>query len=101
MIPCAGKASEMNGTLKLSEDYLLQKRDVSDGDDFLFNIQNGSVYKLNASTYDFLSLCDGTLDYDTVIQKFCANYLVSLEVAKSDFAPMVKQWIEMRILILG
>jgi len=91
----------MTNTLKLSEDYLLQKRDTPDGDDFLFDIQNGSAYKLNASTYDFLSLCDGSLDYAGVIQKFCSSYSVSEEVAKSDFDPMVEQWIEMKILILG
>jgi len=91
----------MTRTLKLSEDYLLQKRDAPDGDDFLFDIQDGSAYKLNSSAYDFLSLCDGSLDYVGVIQKFCSIYSVSEEVAKSDFDPMVEQWIEMKILILG
>lgn len=91
----------MTGKLKLSEDYLLQKRDAPDGDDFLFDIQNGNAYKLNSSTYDFLSLCDGTADYGVIIRKFCESYSVSPEQAKADFDPMVEKWIEMKILILG
>ena len=95
------RLSEMKNKLKLSECYLLQKRDVPEGDDFLFDIQDGSAYKLNSSAYDFLSLCDGTGDYDAIIQKFCLSYSVSPEQAKSDFDPMVEKWVEMKILILG
>ena len=91
----------MTGKLKLSANYLLQKRDAPEGDDFLFDIQTGSVYKLNSSTYDFLSLCDGTLDYDSVLQKFCGIYSVTPEQAKADFDPLVAKWVEMQILILG
>ena len=101
-IPCAGKGlGEMTGKLKLSEDYLLQKRDAPEGDDFLFDIQNGSAYRINSSTYDFLSLCDGSFDYDGVIRRFCESYQVSPEQAKSDFDPLVNKWVEMKILILG
>ena len=91
----------MTGKLKLSADYLLQKRDAPEGDDFLFDIQNGCVYKINSSAYDFLSLCDGVLDYDAVIRKFCESYPVSPEQAKSDFDPLISKWVEMKILILG
>ncbi len=91
----------MMGKLKLSEDYLLQKRDVPEGDDFLFDIQKGSAYKINSSTYDFLSLCDGTCDYDGVIRRFCESYPVQPELVKSDFDPLVDKWVEMKILILG
>ena len=41
----------MTGRLKLSEDYLLQKRDAPEGDDFLFDIQNGSAYKIERRGY--------------------------------------------------
>ena len=91
----------MTGRLKLSEDYLLQKRDAPEGADFLFDIQNGSAYKINSSSYDFLSLCDGTVDYDAAIRKFSESYSVSPEQVKSDFDPMVEKWVEMKILILG
>ena len=91
----------MMGKLKLSEDYLLQKRDAPEGDDFLFDIQNGSAYKINSSTYDFLSLCDGAFDYDGVIRRFCESYPVQPEQVKSDFDPLVDKWVEMKILILG
>ena len=101
-IPYVGKEiRDMMGKLKLSEDYILQKRDTPEGDDFLFDIQNGNAYKLNSSTYDFLSLCDGVIDYDEVIHRFCEFYSVQPAQVKLDFNPLVEKWVEMKILILG
>lgn len=90
----------MTPKLTLSEDYLLQKKDSPDGSDFIFNIQDGRAYRINASTYDFLSLCNGELGLDDILQKFCSIYAVSIETAKADFEPLVSKWIELKILVL-
>ena len=50
---------EVNKILQLKEEYILHKLDIGNGKFWLFNIENGNVYKLNRISYTILSLIDG------------------------------------------
>ncbi|MBU4228385.1 PqqD family protein [bacterium] len=50
---------EVNKILQLKEEYILHKLDIGNGKFWLFNIENGDVYKLNRISYTILSLIDG------------------------------------------
>lgn len=86
-------------TIKLSEDYMLQKRERSGEDDFLFNIKSGEIYRLNGSAHDFISLCDGKRTYDEVVGEFCHAYRATREQVSADFMPLVAHLMELGIVL--
>ena len=86
-------------TIRLSEDYLLQRRETSGGNDFLFNVKTGEIYRLNGTAHDFLSLCDGKRTYDDVVVEFCRAYRATREQVSEDFRPLVSHLMDLGIVL--
>lgn len=85
--------------IMLSENYVLQSHSESGGNDFLFNIKSGEIYRLNTSSFDFLSLCDGTRGFDAIVDAFCRLYDVKRDLVLADFRPLVAKLTDLGILL--
>jgi len=86
---------------KLSESYSLFKGDFKDTKYFLFNIEDGTIYKLNGVSYDMLSLFDGKKNTDEILGCLLSIYNGNEEQIKSDLLNLVSSWLEKKILISG
>jgi hypothetical protein len=83
----------------LSEDYSLFKGDFKEKKFQLFNIKDGTIYKLNEVSYDMLSLFDGKKSVPGVFNELKKMYNIKEEKLKEDLSKMIKEWIDKKILI--
>jgi len=83
----------------LSEDYSLFKGDFKEKKFQLFNIKDGTIYKLNEVSYDMLSLFDGEKSVPGVLIRLKKMYNIKEEKLKEDLSKMIKEWIDKKILI--
>ena len=89
----------LNKKLVLSEEWNLQKVDLGDSVKYyLLNVKNGDVYKLNDTSYTFLSLFDGSLTCEEVVEQLIQIYDVDREELKKDFEEMISIWLKQKIL---
>ena len=84
--------------MKLSSDYMLHKDENTHPVFFLFNINSGTMFKINETTSDFLSMCDGTKSISDIILMLAKDYKIDYECVKNDFLPLVKKWVDLNIL---
>ena len=84
--------------IKLTKDYMLHKVDGENPAFFLFNIASGKMFKLNTTTYNFLSMCDGTRSISSIITTLAKDYQVDYQHVEKDFLPLIKKWFELNIL---
>ncbi|MEN6460831.1 MAG: PqqD family protein [Syntrophomonas sp.] len=90
-----------DGIYRLSESYSLFKGDFKEVKCFLFNIENGTIYKMNGVSYDMLSLFDGNKNVKEILDLLLNQYIGEKEQIKSDFYDLVRSWLEKKILIAG
>ncbi|MFZ2410365.1 MAG: PqqD family protein [Candidatus Methanoperedens sp.] len=61
-------------TLKIAEQYVLYKLDVNGGLFWLFNIEEGSCFKLNETSFCILSCFDGKASISKIFQQLLSRY---------------------------
>ena len=90
-----------NKVYKLSDSYSLFKGEFNENKYYLFNIEDGTIYRLNEVSYDILVLFDGTRDIETIEEIFINQYQGEHDRMKTDFGNLLKTWINKEILISG
>ena len=94
---------EMTGKPRISSDFMLYKEEGQDEcpEIFLFNVKDGQVFQINATSYDFLNLCDGERSLQDIFHEMSQMYSTSIEVLLKDFLPLISQWQEKGIFQEG
>lgn len=90
-----------NKVYVLSNSYSLFKGEFNEVKYFLFNIEDGTIYRLNEVSYDILSLFDGARDIETVMKVFVNLYQGEQDGMKADIWRLLEIWIDKKILVLG
>jgi len=88
-----------NKVYRLADDYSLFKGDYKEKRYQLFNIANGTIYKLNEVAYDMLSLFDGEKNVKRVLNELKKMYNVEEDELKEDLFRFTNEWAEKKILI--
>jgi len=84
---------------RLADDFSLFKGDFKEKRFQLFNIANGTIFKLNEVAYDMLSLFDGKKKVKGIFNELKKLYNVEAERLKKDLFRLVNEWVEKKILI--
>ena len=84
---------------RLADDFSLFKGDFKEKRFQLFNIANGTIFKLNEVAYDMLSLFDGEKSVQGVLNELKKLYNVDHEQLQNDLYRLVREWVEKQILI--
>ena len=90
---------ESSKKLKTSSDFMLYKGDGESLDFFLFNVKEGQVFQINATSYDFLSLCNGERTLQEIFVEMAKMYSIEGKTLEKDFTPLIEQWSELKIFI--
>lgn len=85
----------------LSNSYSLFKGEFTDKKYYLFNIEDGSIYRLNEVSYDMLALFDGNRDINMVFELFNNIYQGERNTMMSDFKKLLQVWLDKELLIIG
>jgi len=83
----------------LSDNFSLFEGDFNEKRFQLFNIESGTIFKLNEVSYDMLSLFDGGKCVQGVLDELKKLYNVDHEELQNDLYKLVREWVEKRILI--
>jgi hypothetical protein len=83
----------------LSDNFSLFKGDFKEKRFQLFNITNGTIFKLNEVAYDMISLFDGEKSVQGVLNELKKLYNVDHEELQNDLHRLVREWVEKQILI--
>jgi hypothetical protein len=83
----------------LSDHFSLFKGDFKEKRFQLFNIESGTIFKLNEVSYDMLSLFDGEKSVQGVLNEMKKLYNVDYEELQNDLYRLVREWVEKQILI--
>jgi hypothetical protein len=86
----------MNVKYKLLPQYILH----NDGTDkyLLFDTQTGDIYKLNAVSFNILSLCSGEYTSDEIKNKILKMFDVTLDILSKDFNDIIAKFINENII---
>jgi hypothetical protein len=84
---------------ELADDFSLFKGDFKEKRFQLFNITDGTIYKLNEVAYDMLSLFDGEKNVKEVVTELKKLYNVNVEKLKEDLYAVAAEWAAKKILI--
>jgi len=90
-----------NKVYTLSDIYSLFKGEFNENKYYLFNIEDGTIYRLNEVSYDILSLFDGVRNLEKVIEVFINQYQGEPDRMRSDINRLLGTWLDKGILILG
>jgi len=90
-----------NRVYALSNSYSLFKGEFNEEKYFLFNIEDGTIYRLNEVSYDMLLLFDGIRDINTVCEMFNSMYRGEQNTMIFDFKNLLQVWLDKEILITG
>ena len=90
---------EINEMWQLSKNYVLNALDSEKGPFFLFNLENGTIFDLNLTSYFQISLFNGKRTIEEienlVIEKFTSK---NSNVVKKDFVSFIQNLIKEGIL---
>ena len=90
-----------NKIYKLSNSYSLFKGEFNENKFFLFNIEDGTIYRLNEVSYDILSLFDGARDITNILNTVFNRYKGEHDRMKIDFENLMQIWLAKKILVTG
>jgi len=77
--------------LRVAEQYVLYKLDVNEGLFWLFNINEGTCFKLNETSFFILSNIDGKTPTSKILQQFHSRYPdEDPEKVSNDFEEILK-----------
>lgn len=84
---------------ELSSDFSLFKGDFKEHRFQLFNVTDGSIFKLNEVAYDMLSQFDGKKNVREVAFQLKSIYNIDEEKLEEDFSQMIEEWVSKNVLI--
>jgi len=84
----------------LADNFSLFQGDFNHKKFFLFDISEGSIYRLNQVSYDMLSLFDGEKKLSEIFSSLIIDYDVEEAKLREDLNSMVENWINKSILKL-
>lgn len=90
-----------NRIYSLSSSYSLFKGEFNTEKYYLFNIEEGTIYRLNEVSYDIISLFDGFRDINTIIGMFGEQYRGDQDKMKADIERLTGIWLDKSILVQG
>lgn len=90
-----------NKVYTLSNSFSLFKGEFNKEKYFLFNIEDGTIYRLNEVSYDILALFDSVRDIEAVLLRFINLYQGEHDRMKADFGKLLQSWIDKKILVIG
>jgi len=91
----------MDKIYSLSTSYSLFKGEFNENKYFLFNIEDGTIYRLNEVSYDILSLFDGIRNVEKIIELFIALYQGEQDKMMADLKKLIDIWLDKKILVSG
>lgn len=93
--------AQMDKIYRLSDSFSLYKSDIKEKIYYLFNVSDGTIYRLNEVSYDMLSQFDGRQAVGDVLQSLLNLYDVQVQEIESDLNKKISQWLDKKILIEG
>ena len=86
--------------LRIAEQYVLYKLDVNEGLFWLFDVQEGTCFNLNETSFFILSCFDGKASTSGILQKFLSRYPdEDPEKVSNDFKEIVETLKKQNVLI--
>ncbi len=77
--------------LRIAEQYVLYKLDVNEGLFWLFNVREGTCFKLNETSFFILSCVDGKTSTSEILQRLHSRYTdEDPEKVSNDFREIVE-----------
>ncbi|MBM7865393.1 PqqD family peptide modification chaperone [Heliobacterium gestii] len=86
---------------KLADRFSLFKGDFQEARFYLFNIEDGSMFRLNEVSYDMLSLFDGVTTVDAILSRLKSEYRADAQTIDRDFLTLIDSCLDKGILISG
>jgi len=87
-----------NAVFSLSSEYLLYRGKDGESDFFIFNIADGKVFKLNASSYAMIETFDGKRRLSEVVAVLQKRFDISPDQLSSDLFSLLRVWVDKKIL---
>jgi len=78
-----------NDVIAISEDYSLYSLDLKQTKYWLFNVKDGSNFKLNEVSYFILSRCDGQISVGQLKEELTNRYQRDSETIIGDFEEFI------------
>jgi len=91
----------MDKIYRLSDSFSLYKSDIKEKIYYLFNVSDGTIYRLNEVSYDMLSQFDGRQTVGEVLHFLLNLYNVQAQEIERDLNEKIQQWLDKKILIEG
>jgi methyltransferase-like protein len=89
---------EIDKVLQLKEEFLTYRLEMGDGMFWLFNIETGDSFKLNATSYHMLSLLDGSKSIGEIQECILDEYPDSNpDVILKDFEELLEKMVKENI----
>ncbi len=86
--------------LRIAEQYVLYKLDVNEGLFWLFDVQEGTCFTLNATSFFILSCFDGKTSTSEIFRKLLSRYPdEDPEIVSNDFKEIVETIKKQTVLI--
>ncbi len=86
---------------RLSDSFSLYKSDIKEKIYYLFNVSDGTIYRLNEVSYDMLSQFDGRQAVGDVLQSLLNLYNVQIQEIENDLNEKINLWLNKKIIIEG
>jgi len=93
--------TQMGKIYRLSDSFSLYKSDIKEKIYYLFNVSDGTIYRLNEVSYDMLSQFDGRQAVGDVLKSLLNLYDVQVQEIENDLNEKISQWLDKKILIEG
>lgn len=78
-----------NDVIAISEDYSLYSLDLKPAKYWLFNVKDGSNFRLNEISYFILSRCDGQISAGQLKEELTKRYQQDSETIIGDFEEFI------------
>ncbi len=86
--------------LRIAEQYVLYKLDVNEGLFWLFDVQEGTCFNLNETSFFILSCFDGKTSTSEIFRKLLSRYHAEdPEIVSNDFKEIVETLKKQNVLI--
>ena len=84
--------------ISLSEDYSLYSLDLKERKYWLFNVKDGSNFKLNEVSYFILSACDAQTSVGELKKGLINRYQIDEEIITKDFEELIIDCLKRQIV---
>lgn len=92
---------QVDKAYKLSNNYSLFQGDFKESRYYLFNIEDGTIFRLNEVSYNMLSQFDGFKNTNEILSLLKDQYKVEGDKIEADFKALLNIWLQKNILLAG